>query len=75
MLHNTPNQQSKYRTKTRVKINDDSHGTYNSNSQIKYKTLILKLILCYYSDEYILVSGTITVPNAGKQKTQITEKI
>ena len=42
MLHNTPNQQSKHRTKTRVKINDDSHGTYNSNSQIKYKTLILK---------------------------------
>ena len=68
MLHNTPNQQSKYRTKTRVKINDDSHGTYNSNSQIKYKTLILKSILCYYSDEYILVSGTITVQTQGSRK-------
>ena len=53
MLHITPNQQSKYRTKTRVKTNDDSNGTYNSNSQIKYKTLILKSILCYYSDEYL----------------------
>ena len=34
---------------------------YNTNSQIKYKTSILRLGLCYYSDAYILLRGTITV--------------
>ena len=31
--------------------------------QIKSKTSILQSSLCDYSDAYILVSGTITVPN------------
>ena len=30
-IDNTPNQPTKFRTKTWVKINDESHGTYNSN--------------------------------------------
>ena len=34
LLDNTPNQPSKLRIKTWVQINDDSHGTYNINSQI-----------------------------------------
>ena len=34
---------------------------YNSNSQIKFKTSMLRSSICYYSDAYILVSGTITV--------------
>lgn len=38
-----------------------SHGTYNTNKQIKFKTILLKLNLCHYSDMYILVKGTITV--------------
>ena len=60
---NTPNQPSKFRTKNCVEINDNSHGTYNTNSQIKYKTMMLRSTLCDDSDAYILVSGTITVPN------------
>ena len=60
---NTPNQPSKYSTKNCVAINDNSHGTYNTNSQIKYKTMMLRSTLCDDSDAYILVSGTITVPN------------
>ena len=60
---NTPNQPSKFRTKNCVAINDNSHGTYNTNSQIKYKTMMLRSTLCDDSDAYILVSGTITVPN------------
>ena len=38
MLGNTPNQQTKFRTKNCVEINDDTHGAYNNNSQIKFKT-------------------------------------
>ena len=34
LLENTPNQSIKYRTKTCIEINDESHGTYNTNSQI-----------------------------------------
>ena len=60
---NTPNQPSKFRTKNCVEINDNSHGTYNTNSQIKCKTMMLRSTLCDDSDAYILVSGTITVPN------------
>ena len=35
--------------------------TYNANSQIKFKTSMLRSILCNYSDVNILFSGTITV--------------
>ena len=34
---------------------------YNTNSQIKFKTSMLRSSLCDYSDAYILVSGTIIV--------------
>ena len=36
---------------------------YNYNSQIKFKTSMLRSSLCDYSDAYILVSATITLPN------------
>ena len=34
---------------------------YNTNSQIKFKTSVLRSSLYDYSDAYILVKGTITV--------------
>ena len=54
---------SKFKTKNWVEVNDESRGTYNVNSQIKFKTSMLKSSLCYYSDAYILVKETITVNN------------
>ena len=48
-------QASKFRTKNCVQINDDAYGTYNINSQIKFKTTVLRTSLCDYSDAYILV--------------------
>ena len=42
LFDNTPNQQSKLRTKKWVEINDDSRGTYNTNNQIEFKTSTLK---------------------------------
>ena len=63
MIDDASNQPSKFRTKNWVEINDESRGTYNVNSQIKFKTTMLKCSLCDYSDAYILVKGTITVNN------------
>ena len=59
LLDNTPNQPTKFRTKQWVEINDKLRGTYNTNSQIRFKTSILRSSLCDYSDAYILVKGTI----------------
>ena len=59
----TSREPSKYRTRNWVEINDESRGTYNVNSQIKFKTTMLKSSLCDYSGAYILVKGTITVNN------------
>ena len=58
------NHPSKFKTKNWVEVNDQSRGTYNVNSQIKYKTTMLKSSLCDYSDAYIHVKGTITVNNS-----------
>ena len=62
---NKSNQPSRFRTKNWVEINDESRGTYNVNSQIKFKTTMLKSSLCDYSDACILVKGTITITGAG----------
>ena len=45
--------------------NDKSRVTYNTNSQIKFKTSMIKSSLYDYSDAYILVKGKITVVGAG----------
>ena len=64
---NTLNQPSKFRTRNWIEINDESRGAYNVNSQIKFKTTMLKSSLCDYSDAYILVKGTITANNTAAQ--------
>ena len=61
----TSNKPYKFRTKNWVEINDESKGTYNVNSQIKFKTTMLRSSLCDYSDAYILVKGTITITGTG----------
>ena len=65
LLDDVSNQPSKFKTKNWVEINDESRGTYNVNSQIKFKTTMLKSSLFDYSDAYILVKGTIKITGAG----------
>ena len=65
LIDDTPNQPSKFRTRNWVEINDESRGAYNVNSQIKFKTTMLKSSFCDYSDAYILVKGTITINGRG----------
>ena len=64
-IDDASNKPSKFRTKNWVEINDESKGTYNVNSQIKFKTTMLKSSLCDYSDGYILVQGKITITRVG----------
>ena len=65
LIDDTSNQPSKFRTKNWVEINVESRGTYNVNSQIKFKTTMLKSSLWDYSDVYILVKGKIKIRGAG----------
>ena len=65
LIDDASNQPCKFRTKNWVEINDESGGTYNVNSQIKFKTTMRKSSLCDYSDAYILVKGKITITGAG----------
>ena len=51
------------RTKSWVEVNNESLGTYDLNSQIKFKASILRSSLCDYTNAFILVCATITVPN------------
>ena len=46
LLDNTPNQPTKSWTQNVVEINDNSHPTYNTNSEIKLKTSMPKSSLC-----------------------------
>ena len=72
---NTLNQPSKLRTRNWIEINDESRGVYNVNSQIKFKTTMLKSSLCDYSDAYILVKGTISSNNTAAAGAPFTNWI
>ena len=65
LIDDVSNKPSKFRTKNWVKINDESRGTYNVNTQIKFKTTMLKSSLSDYSDAYIVVKGKITIIGEG----------
>ena len=44
LLDNTSNQPFKFKAKNWVEANDELRGTYNTNSQIKFKTTMLGLV-------------------------------
>ena len=62
LLDHTTNQPSKFRTSDWVEINNESKGRYD-NTNIRFKTTATRSSLCDYGDAYILVKGTILVPN------------
>ena len=55
LIDDTSNKPSKFRTRNWVEINDESRGAYNVNSQIKFKTTMLKSSLCDYSMHIFLL--------------------
>ena len=62
LLDDTTNQPSKIRTRKWIKMNDESKGRYD-NSNIRFKTSMIRSRLCDYSDPYILFKGPIIVRN------------
>ena len=64
LLESTSDNLSKYKTRNWVEINDESRGNY-ANSDIRFKTTMLRSNLCDYADSYILVKGTVTITGAG----------
>ena len=50
------------------------NGTYNTNSQTRFKTSMLKKSLCDHSDTYILGKGTTTVLKTRGNNTNNTDK-
>ena len=74
LLDNTLNQPSQFMITYWVEINDDSRGTYSTNSKIKLKTLMLKSSLCDHSDVFISVKGTITILNTGIAANHVWKK-
>ena len=47
LIDNTPNQLSNFRTKNWIEISDQSRRVYNINSDIRFKTTMLKSSLCF----------------------------
>ena len=63
LLDSASNTPCKFRTRTRVEINDEIRGAYSLNKQIRFKTAMLRSSLCYYSNAYILLKGNISANN------------
>ena len=55
--------------KISVERNDNSRGTYKTNSQIKSKTSRLKSSLCGYSVVQMLVNGPRKIKGGGEGQT------
>ena len=55
LLENISNQPSKFRKEICVEINDELRRACNTNSQIKFRTIMLRSSLCDSRDVYILV--------------------
>ena len=64
LLESASDNPSKFRTRNWVEINDESRGNY-ANSDIRFKTTMLRSNLCDHADSYILVKGTITITGEG----------
>ena len=74
MLDNTSNQRTKFRAKNLVEINDDLRRTCSTGNQIKFKTSMLKSILCGYRDTCILASGTLSLENTTAQDADASNR-
>ena len=55
-MDNAPNLLCKFRTKNWVEVNNDLRRRYNTNSQIKFETSMLRSSLYAFSDPYILLN-------------------
>ena len=60
LLGGMPDKVTRFITKKRIEVHDQSGESYNTNNQIRFKTSMLRSDLCDYSDAHIVVQGTVT---------------
>ena len=66
LLGNTPYKVLRFITKKWIEVHEQSgsaENRYKPGKQIRFKTSMLRSDLCDYSDEYIVVKGTVSVTN------------
>ena len=64
LLGTTPDEVPRFITKIWIEVHDQSGNTeerYKPNKQTRFKTSMLRSDLCDFSDEHIVVKGTITL--------------
>ena len=61
-------------TRKWIEGNDLSCGQYSVNKNIRFKTPILRLNLCDYSDTYTIVKGTVDLLASAANKNDKAEK-
>ena len=64
----------KFVAKKWIKVNDLSGGPYSVSKNIKFKTSILRLDLCDYSDAYIVVKAAVDLLAAAANEDDKAEK-
>ena len=70
LLDDTINQPSNFRTRNWLEINSESKERYD-NSNIRFKTSMIRIDSYDYKDPYILVIGTVAVPNTTAAGTAV----
>ena len=70
VLDGATDQPSKLRTSKWIEINNESKGKYD-NSNIRFKTSMIKSNLSDCSNAYILVKGTITAPKTAAARVAV----
>ena len=63
LLGNICDKVPRFITKKWIEVHDQSRKAYDTNEQIRFETSMLRSDLCDYNDAYIIVTGTIAVPN------------
>ena len=57
-----------------VEVSDLSSSQYSVNKNIRFKTSMLRLNLCDYSNAYIVVKGTIDILTAAANENDKVQK-
>ena len=66
LIDTTSDNLRRFITKKQIEVHDQSGSAedrYKPSKQIRFKTSMLRVDLCDYSDAYIVVTGNITVAN------------
>ena len=75
LLGNIPDKVPRFITKKWIEVHDQPGETYNTNKQMRFKTLMLRSDLCDFSDTYIFVKGKITVSADERDSDEMNRQV